>query len=427
MKRLRFVHAADLHVDSPFRGMSALPERIRERIRESTYGALKELVTVAIEAQVDFVLISGDVYDLSDRSLRAQIRFQKAMEQLAARDIPVFIIHGNHDPEDGRAAKLDWPAAVHFFACDQVQTFQVEKANRGVIAQIHGISYRTSAVTENLARQFTADNTSIYQIGLLHTNVDGDLGHDNYAPCTKQDLIAAGMHYWALGHVHTRKVLHEQHPTIVYPGNVQGRSIRETGARGCYVVDVHEDGRAELTFHALDQVRWFHEQIPVAGLQTEQELKDRLGEEMERLRQDVNGRDAVVRFVLEGRSKVHALLRKGRALDELIAQFREDESERSPFVWIEGIEDRTGSEIDFEAYLQEKSFLGDLLRYSQALQEDDIALATFVSEALAPLQNLPKAAAGLPSELNPDQLREWLRAAEELAADLLVGDGGWKE
>lgn len=422
MKRLRFMHVADLHLDSPFKGMSALPERVRERIRESTFEALKELVALAIREQVDFVLISGDVYDLSDRSLRAQIRFQKALEQLAEQGIPTYIIHGNHDPEDGRAAKLDWPAAVHFFACDQVETISVEKSHRGVIAQIHGISYRSSAVTDNLAVKFRVGQENVCQIGLLHTNVDGDPGHDNYAPCSKQDLLEAGMNYWALGHVHTRNVLHQQ-PAIVYPGNLQGRSIRETGPRGCYIVEMSEDGRAELTFHALDQVRWFLERLYVAGIQTEQELKDRLGEQLERIRTEADGRDAVVRLVLEGRSAVHSLLRKGRALQELTAELREDEAERSRFVWVESIEDRTASELDLEALQQEKSFLGDLLRYSAALQVDDEALTLFASEALAALQSLPQAA-GDPAAAEPERLREWLRAAQELAADLLSADGG---
>ncbi|MEC0229226.1 metallophosphoesterase family protein [Paenibacillus alba] len=423
MKRLRFMHAADLHLDSPFKGMSALPERVRERTRESTFESLKELVGLAIQEQVDFVLISGDVYDLSDRSLRAQIRFQKALEQLAGQGIPTYIIHGNHDPEDGRAAKLVWPAGVHFFACDQVQTMTVEKADRGVIAQIHGISYRTAAVTDNLALHFKAGQADVCQIGLLHTNVDGDPGHDNYAPCSKQDLLAAGMHYWALGHVHTRSVLQEQ-PAIVYPGNLQGRSIRETGPRGCYIVEMSEGGRAELTFHALDRVRWFQERLSIAGIQTEQELKDRLGERLERVRSEADGRDAVVRLVLEGRGASHGLLRKGRALQELTAELRLDEEERSRFVWVESIEDRTASELDLAVMLQEKSFLGDLLRYSAALRADSAGLEGFAREALSALQSLPQAA-GDPAAAEPERLREWLRAAEELAADLLSAEGGW--
>lgn len=422
MKRLRFIHAADLHLDSPFKGMSALPERVRERVRESTFEALKELVAFAIQEQVDFVLVSGDVYDVSDRSLRAQIRFQKAVEQLAAGGIPTYIIHGNHDPEDGRAAKLVWPADVHFFASEKVETLQVVKQDRGLIAEIHGISYGSSAVTENLALKFKRGQAQVCQIGLLHTNVDGDPHHDNYAPCSKQDLMDAGMHYWALGHVHTRHILNQQ-PTIVYPGNIQGRSIRETGPRGCFLVDIDEYGRSELAFHALDTVRWFQEKLSVVTIQSEQILKDRLGELLDRLRQEADGRDGIVRIVLEGRSDIHERLRKGRALQELMDELREEEVERGCFVWIESIEDRTASELDLTAFLEEKSFLGDLLRYGAALQSDDASLESFAGEALAALQGLPQSA-GNPAAASPEQLREWLSAAEVLVADLLTADGG---
>lgn len=422
MKRLRFIHAADLHLDSPFKGMSALPERVRERVRESTFEALKDLVALAIQEKVDFVLISGDVYDVSDRSLRAQIRFQKAVEHLVTEGIPAYIVHGNHDPEDGRAAKLVWLADVHFFASDHVETLQVVKQDRGIIAEIHGISYGSSAVTENLALKFKRGQDQVCQIGLLHTNVDGDPHHDNYAPCSKQDLIDAGMHYWALGHVHTRQVMNLQ-PAIVYPGNIQGRSIRETGPRGCYLVDIDDNGQAELIFHALDTVRWYQETLSVSSIPSEQVLKDRLGELLDRLRQDAKGRDGIVRIVLEGRSEIHERLRKGRALQELMDELREDEVERSSFVWIESIEDRTASELDLAAVLEEKSFLGDLLRYAAALQSDKSALESFAEEALAALHGMPQSA-GNPATATPEQLREWLRSAEVLVADLLTTDGG---
>jgi exonuclease SbcD len=488
MKRLRFIHAADLHLDSPFKGMTELPLKLRERVRESTFRSLNQLVRLAVREQVDFVVISGDVYDLADRSLRAQIRFQRAMQHLSDRDIQAYIIHGNHDPEDGHAAKLTWPAGVHFFASDRVETVDVQKGDRGVIAQIHGISYKTAAVTENLAVHYRADNASIYQIGLLHTNVDGDPAHDNYAPCSKEDLLRSGIHYWALGHVHTRKVLHPS-PAIVYPGNLQGRSIRETGPRGCYVVEVNEDGRAELTFHALDSLRWYEEKLSIQGLQTEQELRDVLDELKDSLRQDAEGRDCIVRLVLEGRGPLHNLLRKGRTLSELTADLREQESSRiasgieageegdrparskgsasartpnnemssnehqldlridsnlqawnqhrgneepqirsdangGGFVWMESIENRTGSELDREQLRQQKSFVGDLLRLAQSLQLDEAALHAFADEALAALQALPQAAGGAAAP-TPERLQQWLRAAEELTADLLVADGGW--
>ncbi|MBP1989213.1 metallophosphoesterase family protein [Paenibacillus eucommiae] len=438
MQRLRFIHAADLHLDSPFKGMTELPPQLREQVRESTFEALRQLVALAIREQVDFVLIGGDVYDLADRSLRAQLRFQKAVQQLADHNIPTYIIHGNHDPEDGRAARLTWPAAVHFFACDQVETIEVEKPGRGVIAHIHGISYKTAAVTENLALQFRALDSAIYQIGLLHTNVDGDAGHDNYAPCSKQDLLRRGMHYWALGHVHTRKVLNDS-PAIVYPGNLQGRSIRETGPRGCYLVNVDEDGAAELSFQELDCLRWHVVKLSIRDIRTEQELRSMLEEHMDVIRFAAEGRDSIVRVILEGRGPVHELLRKGRALAELMADLREEEAARiggaargldlnplsqAGFVWIESMEDRSGSEIDRALLLQQKSFAGDLLRLSQSLQLDEAALQAFAGEALAALQALPQAAGGPPA-LEQERLQQWLHAAEELAADLLAAGRGW--
>lgn len=447
MKPLRFIHAADLHLDSPFKGISGLPEAYRERMKESTFLALREMIQLAAREQVDFVVISGDVYDLADRSLRAQIRFQRALQQLASLEIPVYVIHGNHDPEDGHAAKLTWPAAVHFFASDRVETVTVKKPDRGMIAQIHGISYPTAAVTDNLALMFRRGELDVYQIGLLHTNVDGDPGHDNYAPCSKQDLLRSGIHYWALGHVHTRKVLQEQ-PAIVYPGNIQGRSIRETGPRGCYLVEVDESGRAKLSFHELDSVRWFKEHVEITGMETEQQLRDALERRSEIIRLQAGGRAVIVRFVLEGRGAVHRLLRKGKALEELLVELREEEAERSglgsgrldvgeraaelrdlqdaaagSFVWVESIEDRSGSEIELEALRQQKSFTGDLLRLSGALLQDDAALRGFAGEALAALLALPQAAGAAAADL--ERLQQWLRAAEELAAGLLAADGGW--
>ncbi|MNI01929.1 putative metallophosphoesterase YhaO [compost metagenome] len=475
MNQLRFIHAADLHLDSPFKGMTGIPERLRDRLRDSTFRALYELLQLAISERVDFMVISGDVYDLADRSLRAQIRFQRTLEQLAQLDIPVYVIHGNHDPEDGRAAKLTWPSTVHFFSTEHVQTVAVEKPGRGVIAQIHGISYPTAAVTDNLALLFRRGELNVYQIGLLHTNVDGDAAHDNYAPCTKHDLLRAGMDYWALGHVHTRKVLNSE-PFIVYPGNIQGRSIRETGPRGCYVVEVQKDGGTELTFHALDRVRWYSTIVSLTGLHTEQELRNKLDQEREFIRRDANGRDAIVRFALEGRGPLHGLLRKGNALAELVTELRDEETawlletpdwerkyggslddkvnssftnperistvtssaggwanaedgalierraESGGLVWVESIEDRSGSELDLEALMQGTSFVSDLLRLSQSLQRDDAALRAFAGEALAALQSLPQAAGT--AALEPERLQQWLRAAEELAADLLAADGG---
>jgi DNA repair exonuclease SbcCD nuclease subunit len=451
MKAFRFMHAADLHLDSPFVGMARIPQGIRESLRQSTFAALANMVTLAIQEQVDFVLISGDVYDLADRSLRAQIRFQKALQRLTASGIHIYIVHGNHDPEDGRAAKLNWPARVHFFSSREVEGVPVTLDGKGTVAWIYGMSYATAAVTENLvlriADKIRTDEKAdkykdAYRIGLLHTNVDGDQAHANYAPCSKQDLLNCGMHYWALGHVHTRQLLHTE-PPIVYPGNIQGRSVRETGAKGCYLVDVTEFGDTQLTFYPLDAVRWQQRSISIEGIQTEQELKERFELELEQAREEAAGRAAIVRFTLLGRGPIHAVLQKGAALSELLAELREEESKRvgtgeawdysdaagivtADYVWIESVQVNSGLEVDKALLLKQESFLGDLLRLSESLVEDEALFASFCAETLDPLFAHGKAAKHL-AGLGRDERLAWLKSAQELAIDYLAADAGWDE
>ncbi|WP_442601343.1 metallophosphoesterase family protein [Paenibacillus sp. KN14-4R] len=446
MQSFRFLHSADLHLDSPFLGMTGVPEAIRDRLRDSTFHAFEALVHLAIQKKVDFVLISGDVYDAADRSLKAQIRLQKGVQILASYGIEVFLIHGNHDPLDGRVAKLKWPDGVHIFATDQVETLPVIKPDRGVIAYVHGTSYPTAAVSQNLAVKFKPFLTSkpVYQIAMLHTNVDGASDHDNYAPCTKRELMESGMDYWALGHIHHRQELNPQgQPHIVYPGNIQGRSIRETGKKGCYIVDVNEAGISTLTFHSLDVVRWEVVTISIEGMDSEQALKDTLEERVEDLRMNSDGRSAIVRVRLEGRGQLNDRLRKGQAVAELLEEIRADEVKRFltndevesyidelpigpevTFVWIESVIDQTSREIDVESLLSEPNFIGDLLRESRHLQQDEKELRIFAREALEGLASQT----GLGKLVLPktdQELQELLQAAEGLVLDYLA-DGGWE-
>jgi exonuclease SbcD len=427
----RFMHAADLHVDSPFRGMSALPAAIRERVRESTFRALDGLVELALRERVDFVVISGDVYDAADRSLRAQLRLQSALGRLASGGVPVFVAHGNHDPADGRAARLDWPESVRFFAADRVETFRVELPGRGPVAEVHGRSFGAAAVRDNLALGFreAARTAGLYQIAVLHANVDGDEEHDNYAPCSLRDLTASGFDYWALGHIHTRRVLHER-PWVVYPGNLQGRSVRETGPRGCYIADVDDAGETKLAFHALDDVRWAVERIDIAPFETEQELLGELGAAVGRVQAEAEGRAAVVRLVLDGRGPLHAALRAGSGgAEEWATLLREEALERAAagaddWVWIESVEDATAPAVRIDELLAEPNFLGELLRQGRELLEDEAALAEFAAAAAAPL--LQEGAAG--RRLGDGWLRErqseLLRRAEIRILDTLAREGG---
>ncbi|RAV08460.1 metallophosphoesterase family protein [Paenibacillus contaminans] len=426
MPAFRFIHAADLHLDSPFRGMAGLPDSIRETVRRSTFDALDALVDLAEREHADFILIAGDVYDAADRSLRAQLRLQKAMRRLAGSGIPAYVIHGNHDPDDGRAARLDWPDTVRFFSSREPESMLARSQSGEVLARIYGMSYRTAAVTDNLAARYGHIPDAPYHIALLHTNVDGDPAHDNYAPCTLRELLLSRMDYWALGHIHTRRVLHES-PFIVYSGNTQGRSVRETGAKGCYVVDVTANGSTALSFRALDAVRWFQTEVSIEDTESDQALKDKIERDLERIRLEAEGRPAIVRLSLTGRGPLHTKLTKAGYLEELAAEFREAETERAAygaFVWLESVKRRTSLEADREALLAQSGFLGDLLRMCEELLADEEKLEQFCGEAAAALLDNPRAAKYAGVAFGADERREWLWGAQQLAIDLLADAEG---
>ncbi|GAH49465.1 unnamed protein product, partial [marine sediment metagenome] len=214
MRPFTFVHAADLHLDSPFVGIQDVDEEIAERLREATFSTFRHIVDLCVEREVDFVLVAGDIYDSGDRSLRAQIRFRDGLRRLSAAGIPAFVVHGNHDPLDRWSATLQWPEDAHIFGGKTVTRVPVE-AEGDMIATVYGISYPTQEVRRNLATEFRRDEKDVYAIGLLHCNVGENTGHEPYAPCSVEDLVRAGMDYWALGHVHNRRIMREDKPVIV--------------------------------------------------------------------------------------------------------------------------------------------------------------------------------------------------------------------
>ena len=190
MQEFKFIHCADLHIDSPFKGLSSVNTELRDILHESTYKSFLNIVDLAINEKVDCVLISGDIYDGADKSLRAQLRFRNGLQKLADVDIPTFIIHGNHDPLDGWSATINWPESVKIFGGDKVEKYPLMK-NGDIIANIFGISFSTRNIYDNLALQFENLEENIPSIALLHTNVGENTGHEPYAPASIADLTSS--------------------------------------------------------------------------------------------------------------------------------------------------------------------------------------------------------------------------------------------
>ncbi|MBM7715083.1 DNA repair exonuclease SbcCD nuclease subunit [Bacillus thermophilus] len=254
MKEIRFIHTADLHLDSPFRGLGHLPKPLVQRLRESTFTAFQNVIDAAIEKKVDFVLICGDLYDGEDRSIKAQARLRKQLQRLEESGISVFMIHGNHDHLDGGWISLDMPGNVRIFS-EKVESVKWIGKN-GVSAYVYGFSYPKRHVYSRKIAEYKRVEGVDFHIAMLHGSEEGQGGtHQPYAPFSVDELLKKTMDYWALGHIHQKQILHSN-PYIVYPGNIQGRHQKEYGEKGCYFVVLKEAGETEVEFIETADIRW---------------------------------------------------------------------------------------------------------------------------------------------------------------------------
>lgn len=373
-----FVHAADLHLASPFQGMArdGIPEPVVAHLREATFLAFHQLADLCIERQAAFLLLAGDIFDDEECSLRDMFRFRDELARLEAAGIEVFAVHGNHDPLEGNRPAVALPANTHVFGGEETETRAVA-ALPGVT--VTGISYRTAREPRKLARLYTPPAESGFHVALLHANVGGDTGHADYAPCTVEQLRGAGFQYWALGHVHTRRSL-GTNPAIAYPGNLQGRNPRETGPRGALVVVADPvGGQAETEFVPLQSVRWETPEVSIAGLATLDALDERLLAELENLAAACRPSSLVARISLVGRGPLDGDLRRDHAARELAERLQERQPVALPFVWLESLRLACGGELDFAARREDDDLAGEVLRQADRLAADpawlDAALA----------------------------------------------------
>ena len=263
LSTIRFLHTADLHLDSPFKGMTGMPPARLHELRESTFTAFNSLIEYAIETSPDFLLIVGDVYDGEDRSLRAQQKFQYGMDRLHEAGIPVYITYGNHDHLSGNWTRFNLPPNVHEFS-GEVE--EVSLTVRGLNVVLHGFSYPNRHVREEMISNYpTASDKDTVHIGLLHGSLAGNDAHAVYAPFTIGELQSKRYDYWALGHIHQRQQLSIE-PPIVYPGNIQGRHRNESGEKGFYEVELSKS-ESTLSFIPTSAIHFGQLQIPCTGIQ----------------------------------------------------------------------------------------------------------------------------------------------------------------
>lgn len=358
---MRFIHTADIHLDSPLTGLSAYADAPAAMLRSATRDAFTRLVSEAIEQQVDFMLIAGDLYDGGWKDHNTGIYFCREMGRLKKAGIPVYVKFGNHDAESEMTKKLLLPGNVFTFESRKPNTFVIDRLK----VALHGRSFKDAATTENLAAGYPAPLPGMFNIGVLHTALGVQSTHANYAPCSIDELHAKGYQYWALGHVHEYQMW--QGPsTVVFPGNLQGRHIRETGPHGAVLVTADETGVQQVERLFVDVLRWHSVEVDAGDCGTLADVVRAIGRELEMLVQDRPANiPTAVRVVVTGKTAAHGELfgMEAQLRAEVLALAAAIGSDR---LWIEKVKTSTSAPEESAAIRARGDAIADL----QVLLED---------------------------------------------------------
>jgi len=411
-----FIHTADLHLDSPFKEITAKDGKIGEILRNATFKAFDDLVKLCIDENVDFLLIAGDIFDSSNKILRTQLKFREGLAKLDEKNIKIFIVCGNHDPLNEWKLKFDFAKSVHFFPIDNVEKITLTtKSGDKVI--IHGISYGVKDEHRNLASMFKrVGKGSAYEIGMLHCNVGSDTGHEPYAECSKQNLIEANMDYWALGHIHKRNILSKD-PYIVYPGNIQGRHINEAGEKGCYLVRVENNRTQVPEFKILNSVIWKYLEVDMGKVGSFDKIYAKIEDECKNKMIDYPKSSILFRLMLKGRNNIGSEL-DFEKLQELCETINENNLNDFPFYWITDVISKIKPLHDIQNLMESDGFIGDLLKAGNELRKNESLKDAFrkIFDEFSSKKELLKAIEGM----DENELEVILKDAEYLCVDKLL-------
>lgn len=390
-----FVHAADLHLDSPLLGLAGKSAEYASRVEAASREAFDNLVALAIDKGCRFMVLAGDIFDGDLRNFQTGLYFMEGMRRLNEAGIEVFMVLGNHDSANRFADKLSLSHNVHVFPKTRAATHLIDD----VKVAIHGRSFPRPDVSEDLASAYPVATQALFNIGVLHTACAGNEGHHaRYAPCTPEQLANHGYDYWALGHVHAHAILGE-YPHIVYPGNLQGRHPRETGPKGAVLVKVAEGKVVSLEHQALDVVRWASIAIDVTGTKDHTELLDLIRGRIAESSEEADGRHMALRLNITGKTPLHSILILERAafredVETLLATLSHD-------VWLEKLKLETQHPLVPEAV--DPTIAGRLdLEVARLSQNNEIAQV--LEERLAEIRTK------LPAAAHADAFIEQMRA-----------------
>jgi DNA repair exonuclease SbcCD nuclease subunit len=383
---MKFVHAADLHIDSPLRGLERYEGAPVELMRGATRRAVEHLVNLCLQEDAKLLLLCGDLYDGDWKDYSTGLFFCRQMARLREANVSVVWIRGNHDAASRLTQHLRPPDNVHELS--HARPVTLEREIDGVCVALHGQGFSKPKVSDDLTERYPVPVAGAFNVGLLHTALDGREGHDAYAPCRVESLRNKGYDYWALGHVHRREII-ERDPWIVFPGNLQGRHARETGEKGATLVSVQDGRVVDVEHRALDEVRWEHVVLDANQAASIDDVIDGVRERLALAVSEAEGRTLAARVSVVGATRAHAALclNEERVEHELRGCALDIGRET---VWLEKVIVRTRALGDPLVLRERNDPVGALVRALDCLRHDEAELGVLVEELGELRRKLPR-------------------------------------
>lgn len=413
----RFIQCGDLHLGAPFKNIKNLGNTITSDLVRATYRSFDNIVTLAIDERVDALLITGDIYHSADHNLEAQARFVKACERLDRAKILVFVVQGNHDPADSWGAHMPLPGNVQVFSSHTVERKSLIVRGQEV-AGVYGRSINATNVHENIGGQIRPLSSDIFSIAMLHGSVGVQPHHEVTAPISLEEIIASPISYWAVGHIHKREVLRER-PYVVYAGNTQGLHRHETGPKGCYIVQVHQNGDVQLQFRETNTIRFETVAIDISQLQSLLDVTEMIRHKKEMLRK--TKRHILLSIIFEGEGELHESVSK-EELRRIWQEEANEEERNAQWIYIYRIEDATKGDVDLAVQRHIPGMTSDYLKaYDEVAQLHEVHRVDILREIVGERQEI-KRLGEFRKYVTPELLLTAFAQAERRGVQLLVGE-----
>lgn len=327
----RFVHTADIHLDSPLRSLALRNPELAELIGVATRQAFSAIVDLCLAEQVDALLLSGDLYDGDQTSMKTARFLAGELRRLHEAGIRTFVVRGNHDALSRITRELILPPSVKVFG-GRAETVDVDVG--GLDVAVHGLSFSQPAAPESLLPKYRPPLPGSVNIALMHTSLAGSPGHDTYAPCSPADLFSAGFDYWALGHVHKRNVPKGER-AVVMPGMPQGRDINEGGRKSVTLVTVGDDRSVSLEERFTSVAQFDRVSVDLGGAASWRDVAGAITRALEAARERAGSEHLVARLTLTGATPLAWMLRRDA---DLLRAEAEQSAQAAGRSWIDKIE-----------------------------------------------------------------------------------------